>query len=170
MNLTKPLSNTTRYSVQVAARVRADRLAAQALSSTSMGGSLSQQPALKGQSCQGSTDLPKFDFLSSNVIAANPALVQSKFQTFVRDGPSRLFVVADFDHTLTLPGGLSSWSIVDTSSRMSAEYKQQCASYAAKYYPVEVSIQSKDVSFAFLFTFALLLWLVLESSRPHFIF
>jgi len=53
-----------------------------------------------------------------------------------------LMFVADFDYTLSMPGGLTSWSVIDSHPLTPAPVRQGCVDLAVKYYPVEVGIAS----------------------------
>jgi hypothetical protein len=81
---------------------------------------------------------PDAAYIRPNVIAPNYPRVASLLASMTADGPSRLMFVADFDYTLSMPGGLSSWSIIDSSARMPEPFRTQCLVMARKYFPIEV--------------------------------
>lgn len=65
-------------------------------------------------------------------------IVKEKLSKMVKDGLDMLQIITDFDSTLTKPEGLSSWSVLEKSKLLSAEYRDKTYVLYSKYYPIEI--------------------------------
>jgi len=81
---------------------------------------------------------PRAAYVRPHTIAPDLPRFHAKLAALRAGGPRALMCVADFDYTLSMPGGLSSWSIIDSSERAPAEFREECLAMARKFFPIEV--------------------------------
>jgi len=83
--------------------------------------------------------ITQVEFLRENVVCRNKsALLRKIAEAHADGGAQNLFFVADFDHTLSMPACLTSWSIIDSSPYVSHQFRHDAASLVTKYYPTEL--------------------------------
>lgn len=70
-----------------------------------------------------------------NFLIPNPILLESKLSKFT---PETTRVVTDFDSTITIDNGKTSWSLFANSGLMPAEYVARRQALKDRYYPHEI--------------------------------
>lgn len=78
------------------------------------------------------------------VLIRNKVSFQHKLRKFVRDGPSKLNVVSDFDYTMTrfnMPSGQRGFSchrVIEECGLLGSDYEVKAMALQQKYYPIEI--------------------------------
>ena len=79
-------------------------------------------------------------YSSAGVHVLRPAAFFDLRAALVRDGPSHLQLITDFDHTLSSYSSLSSHGTLESSSSLPPSYAGQVQALFQRYYPIEMDL------------------------------
>ena len=82
---------------------------------------------------------------SNRVVVADVEKVQAKIDSLIKDGPSNLQFIVDFDNTLTKTqrDGVSldcSWGVLENYSELPTSYHDRVRAAKEKYHPIELDV------------------------------
>ena len=79
-------------------------------------------------------------YASNGIIIPSPESFLSIRSRLIADGPGRLQLICDFDHTLSSFASLSSHGALEHSSSLPADYQLKVKQLYDKYYPIEMDM------------------------------